>query len=86
MGVITTAQQSRPSNAVLTAPLGRVNTTLGRRQWHVPREAGAAFSGSAQLDVAAQAAVRRWQFIPATQAGSPVAAIAEVPVRFRLDN
>jgi protein TonB len=43
-------------------------------------------SGYPMLDAAALTAVRQWQFIPATQAGIPVVAIAEVPVRFRIDN
>ena len=43
-------------------------------------------SGYPILDAAALSAVRQWQFIPATQAGTPVIAIAEVPVRFRIDN
>jgi protein TonB len=43
-------------------------------------------SGHPSLDTAALAAVRQWRFSPAMQAGRPVAAIAEVPVRFRLDN
>jgi periplasmic protein TonB len=43
-------------------------------------------SGHASLDSAALSAVRQWRFIPATQAGRSVAAVAEVPVRFHLDN
>lgn len=43
-------------------------------------------SGYPSLDAAAQSAVRRWRFIPATRAGIPVSAVAEVPVRFRLEN
>jgi periplasmic protein TonB len=43
-------------------------------------------SGYPILDTAALAAVRQWRFNPAIQAGRPVAAIAEVPVRFRLEN
>jgi protein TonB len=46
----------------------------------------AATSGYPSLDSAALSAVRQWRFIPATQAGSAVAAIADVPVRFRIDN
>lgn len=44
-----------------------------------------ASSGSARLDDAAQEAVRNWRFVPATQAGVPVAAWVLVPVGFRLD-
>lgn len=43
-------------------------------------------SGYPMLDSAALAAVRQWHFVPATQSGTPVAAVAEVPVRFRLEN
>jgi periplasmic protein TonB len=43
-------------------------------------------SGYPILDTAALAAVRQWRFNPAIQAGRPVAANAEVPVRFRLEN
>jgi protein TonB len=41
-------------------------------------------SGYPSLDAAALTAVQRWRFVPATRAGAPVAASAEVPVRFRL--
>jgi protein TonB len=43
-------------------------------------------SGYPTLDEAAQSAVRSWRFIPATRAGTPIAAVADVPVRFRLEN
>ena len=43
-------------------------------------------SGYPTLDEAAQSAVRGWRFIPAMQAGTPIAAVADVPVRFRLEN
>ncbi len=46
----------------------------------------AATSGYASLDSAAEAAVRQWRFNPATRAGIAVAAIADVPIRFRLSN
>jgi protein TonB len=41
-------------------------------------------SGVASLDAAALSAVQRWRFVPATRAGVPVAATAEVPILFRL--
>jgi protein TonB len=42
-------------------------------------------SGSALLDAAAAAAVRRWKFAPATVGGEPVpSALALPPIRFRL--
>jgi protein TonB len=43
-------------------------------------------SGYPSLDNAAEAAVRQWRFVAATRAGRPVAAVAYVPVRFRLGN
>ena len=43
-------------------------------------------SGYTTLDEAAMAAVRQWRFVPARQAGQPVAAEAEVPIVFRLEN
>ncbi len=36
------------------------------------------------LDAAAVSAVQRWRFVPASRGGTPVAAVAEIPVRFRL--
>jgi protein TonB len=45
-----------------------------------------ATSGYPSLDSAALSAVRQWRFVPATQAGTPVSAVAEVPIRFRLEN
>jgi periplasmic protein TonB len=45
-----------------------------------------ATSGHPSLDSAALSAVRQWRFIPASQAGMPVRAFAEVPIRFRLEN
>ena len=42
-------------------------------------------SGFPALDQAARDAVRRWRFVPATQAGIPIAAVADVRIRFRLE-
>jgi len=42
-------------------------------------------SGSALLDEAAVAAVRRWHFRPAFIGALPVESLVEVPIRFRLD-
>jgi periplasmic protein TonB len=41
-------------------------------------------SGHRALDEAAIAAVKQWRFEPAVVDGRPVAAVAELPVRFRL--
>ncbi len=43
-------------------------------------------SGFPSLDAAAIGAVRQWRFVPATRGGTPVAAAAQVPIRFRLTN
>lgn len=43
-------------------------------------------SGHPILDEAAVAAVRTWRFRPATQAGVPVAAFADVPIHFSIAN
>ena len=43
-------------------------------------------SGFGILDSAAQDAIRAWRFVPATEGGRPVQAIAEVPIQFRLEN
>lgn len=42
-------------------------------------------SGSRDLDRAAQQAVRKWKFRPATKGGKAVASVAQVPVDFRMD-
>ena len=44
----------------------------------------AASSGHPLLDRAALEAVRHWRFVPAEQGGHPVAAVADVPIVFRL--
>lgn len=41
-------------------------------------------SGNAELDAAAQAAVKNWTFRPAMQAGKPVAQWIAVPMNFRV--
>ena len=42
-------------------------------------------SGHPILDQAARAAVRAWRFVPATRGGTAVAASADVPIEFRMD-
>ena len=44
----------------------------------------AASSGYAMLDDSALSAVKKWRFKPARRGGQPVAALVQVPVRFRL--
>jgi protein TonB len=61
----------------------RVNVSAGGAPLSVDL---AATSGYASLDGAAEAAVGQWRFNPATRGGIPVAAIADVPIRFRLTN
>ena len=43
-----------------------------------------ASSGYDVLDRAAQAAVERWNFLPAQRAGRPLVSIVELPIRFQL--
>ncbi|MBV5336265.1 energy transducer TonB, partial [bacterium] len=43
-------------------------------------------SGAPSLDDAATEAVRRWSFRPAQRLGVAVAAVVDVPVRFRLND
>jgi periplasmic protein TonB len=59
----------------------RVEVSADGRPMSVSVEQG---SGYAPLDEAAVTAVERWHFVPATRDGSPVPAVANVPVRFRL--
>jgi protein TonB len=42
-------------------------------------------SGHPILDQAARAALRTWRFVPAIRAGTAVAASADVPIEFRMD-
>lgn len=60
----------------------RVNVSAEGRPVEV---AVAQTSGFPALDQAAQDAVRRWRFVPASQAGVPIAAVADVRIRFRLE-
>jgi protein TonB len=43
-------------------------------------------SGHPLLDRAALDAVRHWRFVPAERDGHPVAAVADVPIVFRLSS
>jgi len=53
----------------------------------LPRDISVAVSsGYPMLDSAALSAVRDWRFVPATRGDTPIPAVAEVPVRFRLEN
>lgn len=53
-------------------------------QGHPTRVDLAASSGHSMLDESALAAVRRWQFRPATRLGEAVVATVEVPIVFKL--
>ncbi len=53
-------------------------------QGHPTRVDLAASSGYPMLDESALAAVRRWQFRPATRLGEAVVATVEVPIAFKL--
>ena len=59
----------------------RVEVSADGRALSVNIEQG---SGYASLDEAAENAVQKWRFVPATQGGAPVPATAEVPIHFKL--
>lgn len=52
----------------------------------VDEAAIAASSGYSMLDEAALLAVKQWRFKPARRGDLPVAAVVQVPVRFRLNS
>jgi protein TonB len=86
-GMATNRAPAYPESALRRREQGRVVLRVSVSVDGTPIEVGLAeTSGHASLDAAALVAVRQWRFSPATQAGRAVPAIAEVPVRFRLDN
>jgi protein TonB len=86
-GMATNRAPAYPQSALRRGEQGNVMLRVSVTADGVPLAVDlAATSGYASLDSAAEAAVRRWRFNPATRAGIAVAAIAEVPVRFQLAN
>jgi periplasmic protein TonB len=86
-GMETNRAPTYPEIALRRGEAGRVMLRVSVSADGQPLEVDVAqTSGYPSLDAAARSAVRRWRFVPATRAGSAVAAIAEVPVRFRIDN
>lgn len=86
-GVATNHAPAYPEIARRRGEQGRVMLRVSVSPSGQPEEVNVlTSSGYPMLDSAALAAVRQWHFVPATQAGTPVAAVAEVPVRFRLEN
>lgn len=86
-GIATNRAPAYPEVARRRGEQGRVMLRVSVSADGTPLDVALAeTSGHASLDSAALAAVRQWRFIPATQAGKSVPAIAEIPVRFRLDN
>ena len=86
-GMETNRAPTYPEIALRRGEAGRVMLRVSVSVHGRPIEVDVAqSSGYPILDSAALSAVRQWQFIPATQAGTPVAAIAEVPIRFQIDN
>jgi len=76
-----------PAIALRRGEQGRVMLRVSVSADGAPLEVDVAqTSGFPSLDSAALSAVRQWRFVPATQAGRPIAAIADVPVRFRIEN
>ncbi len=86
-GMATDRAPAYPKSALRRDEAGRVMLRVSVSADGRPLEVDVArSSGYPILDSAALSAVREWRFIPAMQAGRAVAAIAEVPVRFRIDN
>jgi periplasmic protein TonB len=86
-GMATNRAPAYPEIALRRHETGRVMLRVSVSAHGRPLEVDVAqSSGYPILDSAALSAVRQWQFIPAMQAGTAVAAIAEVPVRFQIDN
>jgi periplasmic protein TonB len=86
-GMETNRAPAYPEIALRRHETGRVMLRVSVSAHGRPLEVDVAqSSGYPILDSAALSAVRQWQFIPAMQAGTAVAAIAEVPVRFQIDN
>ncbi len=86
-GMETNRPPSYPEAARRRGEQGRVTLRVSVSAEGAPREVDVlTTSGHPILDSAALAAVRHWRFAPATRTGRPVAAIADVPIRFRLEN
>ncbi len=86
-GMETNRAPAYPEMALRRHETGRVMLRVSVSAYGQPLEVDVAqSSGFPILDSAALSAVRQWRFVPAMQAGTPVAAIAEVPVRFQIDN
>jgi protein TonB len=86
-GMATNRAPTYPEIALRRDEQGRVMLRVSVSADGTPLQVEVArTSGYPSLDAAALSAVRQWRFVPATQAGIAVAAIAEVPVRFRIEN
>jgi periplasmic protein TonB len=86
-GMATNRAPAYPESARRRREQGRVELRVNVSADGMPIDVSVAgTSGYPSLDAAAQSAVRQWRFIPATQAGRSVAAIADVPIQFRLDD
>ena len=86
-GMETNRAPVYPETARRRGEQGRVMLRVDVSSDGMPLDvAVAGTSGHPSLDAAAQSAVRRWRFIPATQAGKAIAAVAEVPIRFHLSD
>lgn len=86
-GMETNRAPSYPEMARRRGEQGRVTLRVSVSAEGTPLEVDVlTTSGYPVLDTAALSAVRQWRFVPAMQTGKPVAAVAEVPIRFRLDN
>ena len=86
-GMATNRAPAYPAIALTRRETGRVMLRVSVSAHGRPLEVDVQqTSGYPVLDLAALSAVRQWQFVPATQDGQPIRAVAEVPIQFRLDN
>jgi len=84
-GLAGNVAPSYPESARRRGEQGRVMLRVTVSSEGSPMDVSVAdSSGHPILDEAAVSAVRRWRFTPATQAGRPLVATAEVPVVFHL--
>jgi periplasmic protein TonB len=86
-GLASNARPDYPESARRRGEQGRVMVRVAVSAQGSPAEvAVSATSGHPSLDAAAVEAVRKWRFVPATQGGRPVPSVAEVPIRFLLED
>ena len=86
-GMETNRAPIYPESALRRGEEGRVLLRVDVSAEGMPLDVSVAgTSGHPILDSAALSAVRQWRFVPGMLAGRTVAAVAEVPIRFHLEN